>query len=72
MSWHPCSVALPAFGERVLVPIDGRVEIAQRVETDHTRPVDVPLPSFVWEKDGSRATYHPRQITHWHTLPSLP
>jgi hypothetical protein len=73
MNWTPCRNALPAYGERVLIPANGRVEIAQRVETDHTVPHDhVEHPAFVWELDTGRATYHPRQITHWQSLPSLP
>lgn len=72
MNWIVCSMALPAFGERVLIPTEHRVEIAQRIESGRSKPGDTVSPAFVWELEGARATFHPRQITHWMSLPSRP
>lgn len=72
MSATPCSSGLPVFGERVLIPVNGRWEIAARVENDTAIVTGTPQPAFVWELDNGHTTYHPRQITHWHSLPSLP
>lgn len=78
VSWIPCARALPGYTERVLIPVENRVEIAIRVRSPSSRPppnlawTDASRPEFAWELESRRSLYHPRDVTYWSHLPAMP